>query len=124
MFRERKIPSDHLLDILADRRPMLCGIYCRARDIGPVSEPGFRKSIFVSDRLSARTILRLNQAYCIGVGERAGFDDLLSSSDDMIRAVPLREDRDLQIQAVYHEDALSGAAEEFQDLLAKEMAAE
>lgn len=95
-----------------------------AMDIGPVSEPGFRKSIFVSDRLSARTILRLNQAYCIGVGKRAGFDDLLSSSDGMIRAVPLREDGDLQIQAVYHEDALSGAAEEFLDLLAKEMATE
>ncbi|MGN8648492.1 hypothetical protein ACTNEM_00400 [Eubacterium pyruvativorans] len=66
----------------------------------------------------------MNQAYCIGVGKRAGFDDLLSSSDGMIRVVPLREDRDLQIQAVYHEDALSGAAEEFLDLLAKEMADE
>lgn len=78
-----------------------------------VAEPEIPQSLFVNDRMSAMMMLRLDQAYYIGIGKLTEFEGIINSANDTIKAIPLKTEANLQICAVYRTALLPEAAKEF-----------
>lgn len=91
-------------------------------DNGPIANPEIPKNIFVNDRLSAFIMLRLNQAYCIGIGKLTNFESIFSSLNNTVKAVPLDSETTMSVAAIFRKDHLtSRVIQDYLDLLKQQL---